>query len=528
VLRALLASVLTMLVLAVGSARAGTYVIGDCPAAFNQSGSAGPWTFIGGDQSSVTVATKLECSGGPGDWIGFGTNDIPGFTGFRMTTSGTNLTVVSAKLWWRAYGSFSDNGRTDFPHSYGQIVDGQGNGDSQFTTGTVWDTTSKPLVVNFPAADSATTVEIGENCIPFNNLLSCPMGNSGPQYGGVALAVQIFGVELTLQDNLPPSAEVVGGSLDGPGPVTGPAQLAFIATDQNAGILNAELLVDGQPVATHNYSASCTYTQLQACPGSISDQFTWNSGSVAPGEHQVALRVTDAAGNTTLSSPHEVTVLAPIGPNGTPCAGPTISLSVAGRTPPAKIRYGQRPTINGMLHCGVTPIPGATVDVGAADAGTEPSLADPTAAVKTASDGSFSYRLAPGASRTLTFSYTAYSDDATPTASTLLPIAVIPKISLRITPRHTHNNSTITWRGEVSGGPYPPGGVGLQVQVREDRRWVTFDDLVTRGGRFSYRYTFHRTTQPTTYTFRVSLPYGGSVGYPYRWAASRKIAIHVA
>ena len=105
---------------------------------------------------------------------------------------------------------------------------------------------------------------------------------------------------------------------------------------------------------------------------------------------------------------------------------------------------------------------------------------------------------------------------------------MIPNISLRITPRHTHDNGTITWRGEVSGGPYPPGGVGLQVQVREDRRWVTFDDLVTRGGRFSYRYTFHRTTQPTTYTFRVSLPYGGSVGYPDRWAASRKIAIHVA
>ena len=125
-LRALLASVLTMLVLTVGSARAGTYVIGDCPAAFNQSGSAGPWTFVGGDQSSVTVATKLECSGGPGDWIGFGTNDIPGFTGLRMTTSGTDLTVLSAKLWWRAYGSFSDNGRTDWPHSYGQIVDGGG------------------------------------------------------------------------------------------------------------------------------------------------------------------------------------------------------------------------------------------------------------------------------------------------------------------------------------------------------------------------------------------------------------------
>ena len=102
--------------------------------------------------------------------------------------------------------------------------------------------------------------------------------------------------------------------------------------------------------------------------------------------------------------------------------GPDDLLERRGQNAAGEVRYGQRPTINGMLHCGATPIPGATVDVGAADAGTEPSLADPTAAVKTASDGSFSYRLAPGASRTLTFSYAAYSDDATPTASTLLPM----------------------------------------------------------------------------------------------------------
>lgn len=179
------------------------------------------------------------------------------------------------------------------------------------------------------------------------------------------------------------------------------------------------------------------------------------------------------------------------------------------------------------MHCGATPIPGATVDVGAVDEGGEPSLVDPPGEVQTARNGTFSYQVPRGASRTFTFSYTAYSNDPNPTASTIMPIAVIPDISLRISPRRTHNGRTILWRGEVSGGPYPPQGVSLQVQVREGRRWQTFDNLVTHNGRFSYRYTFHRTTRPTTYRFRVSLPYAGSVGYPYRWAASHMIAIHV-
>jgi hypothetical protein len=242
----------------------------------------------------------------------------------------------------------------------------------------------------------------------------------------------------------------------------------------------------------------------------------------------VALRVTDAAGNTTLSSPHEVTVLAPIGPNGAPCAGPTISLSVAGKNRSARIRYGQRPTISGVLHCGPTPIPGATVNVGAADVGAEPSLVDPTAAVKTATNGTFSYRLPRGASRTLTFSYTAYSDDPTPTASSSVAIEVIPHIALRISPRRTRNNGTIVWHGDVSGGPYPRRGVFLLVQVRAGRRWETFDDLVSDRGRFAYRYTFRRTSQPTTYSFRVSLPEGGSVGYPYLWAASHVVRVRVS
>lgn len=526
-LAAALAAALLGVLAYAAAARAGTYTIGDCAMAFNQTAAAGPWTFVGGNEGPANVSVKPSCAGGVGDWIGFSIDRLPGFTGFRATTVGTNLTIAGARVWWRAFGSYESANPGNFPRSYGEIVDGQGHGTSLFNTGTVWDTTNSPVSVTFPAADAATTAMIGEDCDPYNNLLFCPMPSSNPQYDALPLGVQIYGVELTLQDNVAPSAEVVGGSLDGPGPVTGPAQLAFVASDQDAGIRGAQLLVDGEPVATRSYASSCGYTQLQACPGSVSDQFTWNSGSVSPGQHQIALEVTDAAGNTTLSSPHDVDVLAPIGPNGTPCAGSAITVRLGGSASPRPIRYGQHPTVEGLLHCAATPIAGAIVDVGAATIAAGTAGARPIATVRTRADGSFSYRLGAGASRTLSFSYTAYSDDPTPASASAITIRVIPTISLKITPRRTHNRGTIEWTGKVAGGPYPAGGVSLQAQVREDGRWVTFDDILARRGRFEYAYTFLRTTEPTSYLFRVALPHGGAVGYPYQWAASRGINVRV-
>jgi hypothetical protein len=103
----------------------------------------------------------------------------------------------------------------------------------------------------------------------------------------------------------------------------------------------------------------------------------------------------------------------------------------------------------------------------------------------------------------------------------------VPRIELAITPRRTSNGATIAWTGRVLGGPYPPGGVTLLVEVREGRRWQPFDQIVARGGRFAYRYTFLRTTRPTNYRLRVALPANGAGGYDYQPGASNPITVHV-
>jgi hypothetical protein len=67
----------------------------------------------------------------------------------------------------------------------------------------------------------------------------------------------------------------------------------------------------------------------------------------------------------------------------------------------------------------------------------------------------------------------------------------------------------------------------LLVQVKEGKHWQTFDEIEVRDGKIAYRYTFRRTTRPTTYSFRVALPSGGDVGYEYSAAAARPIDVHV-
>jgi hypothetical protein len=246
-----------------------------------------------------------------------------------------------------------------------------------------------------------------------------------------------------------------------------------------------------------------------------------NTTSLPPGTHNLVLTVDDASGNSTVAWDGTITTtLPPHIPNGTPaCEQADLSLAVNGKADRAVIRYGHRATVTGLLRCGTAPIASATIVVEGGGLGTT---------LVTAPDGTFSYSVPNGPSRTVTFSYRAFSDDPSPSASAQAVISVLPRIRLTIGPRSTFNGGTITWHGRVAGGPYPPGGVTLLVEVKEGRRWQPFDEIVARGGRFTYRYTFLRTTQPTSYRFRVALPASGSSGYEYRaGGGSNWVSVHV-
>ena len=121
-----------------------------------------------------------------------------------------------------------------------------------------------------------------------------------------------------------------------------------------------------------------------------------------------------------------------------------------------------------------------------------------------------------------------YSNDPGPSATATAAIKIRPRIKLRITPRLSSNRHSIHWTGTVAGGPYPPQGVTLDVEVKEGRKWRIFGEVVAnRKGRFRYRYRFHATEEPSTYIFRVALPHSGSGGYPFTPGASNTVGVHV-
>jgi hypothetical protein len=212
-------------------------------------------------------------------------------------------------------------------------------------------------------------------------------------------------------------------------------------------------------------------------------------------------------------------------PNGQPCAGEALDITINGKRKAPVVAYGKPVTIKGVLHCGTVPIRGARILIATLGG---PHSAAINNTVQSGLDGSFSYKVPVGPDRVLRFSYTAYSNDPGPSATATATIMVRPKITLRIAPHRTSNEHTIHWSGTVEGAPYPRQGVTLVVEVREGKHWRIFDQTVTnRKGRFHYHYRFRATTESTTYTFRVALPDTGAQDYPYTPGASNTINVHV-
>ena len=520
-----IAVVLLGLTMAAG-ADAGTYVIDNCPSAPTSNGNAGPWTVFGGPQGD-----KNTCSGGPGESIGpQGVSMGAGSTnGVQVTApAGSGITIREAMVWWSVPRQISGG------DNFARVYDSGGGvvGESQ----TPLNRSTTPD--DFALSSTTTSFELVDYCSTDDYSEPCVFGE------GENPNLQLFGAQLTLEDSELPSGSVTGGGLAGAGSVSvsGTQALAYDAADAGSGVRAVELLVDGQPVAENDYLAKCPYQNFAACPTSLSDTIGWNTAGASNGAHEVALRIVNAAGNTSIVDDHTITIgnaspitggpptnaaaaLAHIANGQSPCAGEALSLTVNGKAKPPILPYGRPVTVEGLLHCAGVPIRDARVQI--ATIGGPPGAAiDST--VQTGSDGSFSYKAPPGYDRTLRFSYADYSDDLTPSVTATLTISIRPKISLSITPHHTTNGHTMRWTGTIGPGPYPRQGVTLLVEVQEGRHWRAFDQVVAnQRGQFAYSYRFHATYEPTTYTFRVALPDTGAQGYPYAPGWSRRVKVRV-
>ena len=251
------------------------------------------------------------------------------------------------------------------------------------------------------------------------------------------------------------------------------------------------------------------------------------AGSTASGAGLQGATGTGLAGisGSSATGPGGQAALAHVANGVTPCGSPTLVLRF-GNKASMTVGYGRDVTLHGKLTCGAAPIRAAVINI--ASAPVAGSTVASTGDVITAPDGSFAYVAPSGPSRNLTATYRAYADDAQPAVTATAKLSVTPQISLKIAPRATRNHRRIVWRGQVNGGPIPAAGLPLDLQYRDGGRWRTFDQIrAKRNGTFTYRYTFQRTTHATTYSFRVTLPAGGVVGYPYSPSSSARRSVRV-
>ena len=149
----------------------------------------------------------------------------------------------------------------------------------------------------------------------------------------------------------------------------------------------------------------------------------------------------------------------------------------------------------------------------------------PIATLHTSKTGRFAFRALRGPSRTLRFRFNGSETIRGRTANVRLGVRAASSISVD---RHrVVNGEGVTFRGRLSGRPFPASGKLIEVQARARGRWLTFGTTRAQAttGRWSLPYRFSATRGTVRYRFRVRIP--KESGYPYETGGSRSISVSV-
>jgi hypothetical protein len=211
---------------------------------------------------------------------------------FLSVPPGSGLTISAVSVYW--YEPQATSGATTYAQAWsgstllGEAIDPV-------------DHTYTPDNYTLPAG--ATDFRLQSNCAQSDGVQGCVIGS-----GSETPDLQMFGSQVTVDDGSAPTGSATGGALAAGGSVGGTQALSYGATDSVVGVRLVQLLVDGQAVAQDDYASQCPYTNFQACPATVSNTLVWNTASVPNGAHEVALRVVNAAGNTTVIDDHAIEV----------------------------------------------------------------------------------------------------------------------------------------------------------------------------------------------------------------------------
>lgn len=324
--------------------------------------------------------------------------------------------------------------------------------------------------------------------------------------------------------------------------VSGTQSIAYDAQDADSGVRLVQLLIDGNPAGQNDYVAECPYTNFAACPGDESGTISWNTASIADGQHSVELVVENAAGNTrpiylgtvtTHNAPNDTSLgaLLPTSTLGISSLG-SVSPNGSAASEGAQLRLGVKPAVSrSFAHSALgfdgrltdqrgRPIVDATVDVLERRAGSSQTLLIGHA--RSRADGSLMTSVPAGSSRQILLAYRAFAGDARYAAQASIQETVAAGVQMHIAPRRTRATGTIVLSGKVQG-PIPPQGAIVELLVRYRGRWEPFRAPRTdSSGRFRVPYQFQGAVG--RFPFRAEVP-GGQAGFPFADGYSRIVDV---
>ncbi len=288
------------------------------------------------------------------------------------------------------------------------------------------------------------------------------------------------------------------------------------ATDTGAGVHTARFVIDGTPtgppVTVDAPGGRCaqrddgSFDVLTPCPGQVAAAtVALDVTGAANGQHSVAIRLADAAGNTTDSAPSLVVVANPPPPvplavipadnplrgrghvhNGSGTAG-TGTFRAGLRAKPserlrtkARILHGHRLNVSGRLTgADGQPVGNATLVLRTTKSGRGPVFTT----VQTTKGGTFTKTISWGATRQIAVLWYPWGDATSAVTSRDLRVLGAARITLAVSPRAPRNGHALRFAGTAFGAPK---GARVTIQVLTAGYWRTFlNPPVDRRGRFT-------------------------------------------
>jgi hypothetical protein len=556
---------------AIASASAGEYHVYSCRTPSGAFAGADGWSH------SINASDKLEadgCSSG-GALVAALYSGVTQLAGIDVATWGFTAPsgdrIAQATLWRAGNALGGASGGTTYSFWLAGPMDRFGTSDvfSRCVAGgcgSVGDSTQPFSIDNRVDVPGSA---LGQQSIYLN--ASCdgsPKGTScaaGATTNGYAADIHLYAADIVLSQDSGPSVTNVEGGLASTGLISGTTDISLTGEDAVSGVFEASFEIDGTVVKTtvldpndgrcrnvgQTDDGLFAFLYVRPCPALVSTDIPFDTTTLTNGQHHLTVKVLDAAGNSVTALDRTITVLNPQaagagGGAGTPGlvssvgggslrgaangtdASDQATLTagwVRGRGTTFVGRYGHVAQIAGRLvGADRRGVGGAALDLvwtpnypGARSVGLP--------VVRTASDGTFRVRLpATSSSGSVRISYRSHVADLTPVAVRTLRLDVRAAVVLHVAPRVASVGRTISFDGQILGGPIPAGGKQLVLEARSPgSAWIDFRVIRTdRRGRFHSTYRF-RFAGPARYQFRALSKY--EVAFPFISGASNVVAV---